>query len=269
MAAALAAAAGVRLATLGAVAAATVGCGAQGAEQGCPSPLACGGNPTGTWRFAGLGCQARVPSPYKPISLYPQQTVPQSPSLSKPPASSTTGGNWCSDLVYLPPSASNPRGQVMNVALFANPAPLTSAELIFRSDHTYNIAVNFQGVDKAHFTPECIGAYGAAPTCADLATAIQQFYIEPPPFSNIACTRAADQGCDCTYDYENPVVDMGLWSTDGTLLYEYSSLGQQPYPATYCVSGSGPGAQLTVTGYQGRTLTNIPGLRTIVAVQAM
>jgi hypothetical protein len=271
------------VAALGACAAASTSCSAPGAEQGCPPPPACGGNIVGTWTFADNGCYALLPSAYKPIALYPQQTTPQTPSLSKPSGSSTTSGSWCSDLLYLPASPGMPRGQVMYVNLYANPAPLTGAQLTFRSDHTYSLGVTFgsvtdageplapAGLNTTHFTPECIQAFGANPTCADLAAAIFEFYIEPPPISNIQCTLASDQGCDCSYDYENPVVDNGQWATPpgGTLLYEYSDYAQQPYPVSYCVTGSGASAKLTLTGYQGHNLTNIGGLRTIVLQPGM
>jgi hypothetical protein len=278
---------------LGAVAAA--GCGGSGAEGPCTAIDACGGDPTGSWQIAGQ-CQYAPSRPTQPTDVNDfMSTPPIAPTLAPPQPqptqlAATTSGDWCSFLDYN-------MNTVNNVSLWHD-APHVQPGTTVWFDATnyqavYLFSTAFPGArNTTHFAPVCLTANGGSPTCADLTTALIKFYpagnaaqpvvptapapaAPPPTFGNIQCvTSPVDKGCDCTYVYQLQVVDQGTWSKSGGTISQESSnfayngqvskLGSpaQTVQASYCQK---PGTSLLqLSGANGESLSNLPGLRTIL-----
>jgi hypothetical protein len=101
----------------------------------------------------------------------------------------------------------------------------------------------------------------------------------PPGYENIVCQAASDGGCDCGYDYKVHLTDSGAWSFSGTVITESSAPSQYMYNgklvgteaasglmvAASCQSGD----TLTLTGYNGQSLSNAPGLRVLTLTRHM
>jgi hypothetical protein len=215
------------------------------------------------------------------MSLTELTAQPQNPSIAPLQPQPTTDGSWCSDLVLTPPSGTTP-SQVTAVNLWhdllslnrSNPGTVT-----LRSDGTYEVDLNFlEKTATTHFTPYCLQYHGQVQIdCPLLATQITAFYTtmagpHPVAFQNISCQPATDDGgCDCFYDCSVAVSDTGTWLKSGNLLQESSSqylyngqsvMSQAPelsMVATFCQSGN----TLTLSGYDGTTLSAVPGLRTL------
>jgi hypothetical protein len=250
------------------------GCSGGGAEAGCASGESCGGDPTGSWKVQNA-CQYVPALAYTTSTLYPPQTMPQTPKLAKPPPSNKASGDWCSELVYLPPDPKVPdfpKGKVTNVNLYYPPAPLNYGTIIFSSDHTYQTGIAVDSPYTTHFAPACITAHGATPTCTDLAEQIFNFYVPMPNYTDITCCAPgstaghclpdASNGCDCSYSYRTVNADMGSWRTSDDILYLFSGYNamQPMIQTTYCARGG----QLSMSGRDGQSLFNIMGLRTLV-----
>jgi hypothetical protein len=272
------------VAAIGAAAALT-GCGT-GSEYGCPVAASCGGDPTGTWAVGGL-CQHTPPVPYQPLSLPQYQKRPQDPTINSPPPTPTTSGDWCSGLVYNPPTPMTLEGSVASVVPWHDAPPLMSGTLTFAaatgtSGPLYTVSFTFGPKrSSTHFGPACLQANGFTPTCSQLQDELEVFFTNAaatvvgsiPAYSAFSCTTSSgDGGCDCSYDYQVVVTDQGSWGTDGSVLTAKSLIIQyaydgaqaasvepvQPMQATFCVNGN-----LTMTGYQGTSLFDVIGLRSL------
>jgi hypothetical protein len=260
------------------------GCAGKGAEGTCADATGmCGGvpgDPMGVWNVCGF-CSYDADMPNRPMSLTELTNRPQNPSIAPLQAQPTTDGSWCSDLILNPASGTTP-SQVTSVNLWHGLASVNRANagtVTLRSDGTYEVDLNF--VEKAattHFTPFCLQFQGQVQIdCPLLATQISAFYMtmagaHPVAFQNISCQPATDDGgCDCFYDYSVAVTDTGTWLKSGNLLQESSGqylyngqpvMSQAPelsMVATFCQSGN----TLTLSGYDGTTLSSVPGLRTL------
>jgi hypothetical protein len=251
-------------------------CTGKGAEGSCGVAADCGGDPSGTWSVQG-SCSYEPLAPYRQMSLSEQTLKPQNPSLEPLQPQPTTDGNWCYDLFYNPPDSKNPVGDVKTVNLWHGAPALSGGTVKFDStDSTYAIDLNF--VEKgaiSHFSQSCITFGGANPSCTDLAAQITAFYMVNSSgavaFQNIVCAQGAPDGCDCQYDYQVELTDAGGWAKSDNVLvessvdYQYNMqkvMSQTPtgnQAVTFCQDGN----SLTLTGYEGASLSLAVGLRTL------
>ena len=156
------------------------GCTGDGVDFGCPVIGDCGGDPTGSWQ-AKSWCQVLGPSVYQNSALYPQQTAAQSPSLVPPQPAVRTGGDGCSELVYLPADSSNPRTTAQRCGDRGQPLSRSGRHYQHRARLpprpfvpglrvvNHNPDLNSSGfvlLDSAH---------GANPSCTDLADGADGF----------------------------------------------------------------------------------------------
>jgi hypothetical protein len=271
----------MRLLAVGLFSVGLAACTGKGAEGTCGVVADCGGDPSGNWSVQGF-CQYPAVAPYRQMSLSEQTLQPQNPSLEPLQPQPTTDGNWCYDLFYNAPTMMNPDGSITTVNLYHGaPAidPNNGGTLKFDStDHTYSIDLHFlqQGA-TSHFSLYCLQFAGANPTCDQLASQLTAFYMSKSagtvPFQNIKCAKGSPDGCDCQYDYQVELTDMGAWATNnGNILIESSVeylyngqkvMSQAPtinQNVTFCRDGN----TLTLTGYEGASLSLAVGLRTLV-----
>jgi hypothetical protein len=209
--------------------------------------------------------------------LYPPKTMPQTPKLAKPQPSNKASGDWCSELVYLPPDPSVPdfpKGKVKNVVLYYPPAPLDFGTVSLAADHTYNTGIAVKSPSATHFAPACLIAHGATPSCTDMAEQMIAFYGPMPNYRDIVCCAPdspadkclpdSSNGCDCTYYYRSTNADLGTWRTSDNILYMFSSVSliQPVVQSTFCARDGA----LTITGREGQSLFAVTGLRTLSLV---
>jgi hypothetical protein len=251
------------------VSVAATSCGGNtGAQGSCPDGASCGGDPSGSWKVTQT-CQFSPPRPIQPLTYTEYTAKPQDPLVPPVQPLPSTSGDWCSGLFYPGP------GAITNVELWHDTAQLTSGTLTFSKDKTYQANLTFQARDQVtHFATACLETGGFSASCSGLQTDLTSFYAmaKGQNFKNIRCTEAStsDGGCDCTYTYEVDLSDQGTWSTSGGLLfqnsqtYTYNGLAVQEYQpqvptiSNYCVRGG-----MTMTGYQGASLSGVLGLRTL------
>ncbi|HEY4105992.1 MAG TPA: hypothetical protein VGM44_18955 [Polyangiaceae bacterium] len=274
-------------------------CSSKGTEGTCAAGATCGGgNPAGTWDVAGR-CEYAAAHPDQALNPQEQSENPIFPSLTPTQAQQTTDGDWCSGLYYTPADnrAPDTNSKVKAVNLYHDAPALTDGQVTFSTDangapSTYNVSLNFATYNITHFAPLCLQFYGATPSCGDLATNLADFYAQaagmdsstppnpnPPGYENIACQPTPDGGCDCGYDYKVRLADSGAWSFSGTVITESSAPSQYMYNgklvgtegtsglmvASTCQSGD----TLTLTGYNGQSLSNAPGLRVLTLTRHM
>ncbi|HWZ90283.1 MAG TPA: hypothetical protein VNW92_15575 [Polyangiaceae bacterium] len=266
---------------------AAAGCSGKGAEGSCPDAPSCGGDPTGTWSVLG-GCQ--FPADQIAQALGPSENVknPQPPVLTASPLPATTSGAWCARLFYAfnDTDPMIPNSKIREVDLpHGAPGLAPGGQISFNPDSTYGAKLNFSGGNATHFAPLCLQVGGANPSCTDLAANLTQFYVSkalpdaqgnptPPLFDTISCVDSTQGGCDCEYNYTLTLTDAGTWLNLGPVLTETSNnasyqingqavaASQQPsksMAASFCSSG----ASLTLSGYNGTTLSSVPGLRVL------
>jgi hypothetical protein len=266
-------------------------CGGKGREGICSDGAVCGGDPTGTWDVVG-SCQYPAAAIDQPFSPREQVQTPQPPVLTDSPVAATTNGDWCSRLYYSPTDvdAMHPNSKVLAVDLLHAAPGLVGGQISFNKSTgsapaSYQVSLSFAEASSTHFTSRCIQFGGATPTCGELATNLEQFYVTtasvnaqgvmlPPAFTNITCNASTDGGCDCTYNYQIALTDVGTWQTLGTVISEASDLGayqyngqpaaasQQPTKtqlASFCRAGN----TLSLSGYDGSFVSSAPGLRVL------
>jgi hypothetical protein len=265
-------------------------CSGKGREGLCSDGPICGGDPTGTWDVMG-SCQYPSDAIDQPFSPREQVQTPQPPVLTSSPVAATTDGDWCARLYYSPTDvdANSPNSKVLTVDL-PHPAPtLNGGQISFNPVGTapakYQVSLGFAASGSTHFTVQCIQFGGATPSCGELATNLQQFYVskagvnaqgmmQAPTFKDIACNAAADGGCDCSYNYQVTLTDVGTWQPLGNVIseagdpgaYQYNgqpvAASQQPTKAqlaSFCLAGD----TLSLSGYSGSFLSGAPGLRVL------
>ena len=174
------------------------GCGGSaGAEVGCPALPACGGNPVGTWEVQTF-CQYVPPITY---SVPSPRGVPTTPLAQTPTAQAAakSPGDECFDLVYEP----QPLGATGNIKLVNLPhiqGEVVNGPVVLSQDGFYSVAVQTLSNNTVHFAPTCLTAYGANPSCSDLASALATYNNMPnylqrnPPFActvGTCCSRCA------------------------------------------------------------------------------
>jgi len=246
----------------------SLACSGKGVAGNCPDLPACGGDPSGTWQIQSE-CQFDVPQ--QPSSLSPiasAYTTPQTPALAPPPASATNSGEWCSGLVYLPPSASSSNA-LGGIAFYTAPLDFSQGDVTFtpaddpaKQIFQFTIGVKSQ-LQSTHFTPACLQAYGANPSCDDLTAALlaQGTSVN---YQNPSCTTAPDNGCDCTYYLADTNGDSGQWRIIGNTIYTFNSPSGHPAQAMdYCVSGN----TMTLSGKDGSHLLGSPGIRSMKLIK--
>ena len=257
----------------------------------CSDGLICGGDPTGTWDVVG-SCQYAADATDQPFSPREQVQIPQPPVLTSSPVAATTNGDWCSRLYYAPADVdgNTPNSKVLTVDLPHLAPGLSGGQLSFNSatgttPPSYKASLNFSSSNSTHFTVQCIQFGGATPTCGELATNLQQFYVtkagvngqgvtQAPTFTGIACNAASDGGCDCTYNYQVALTDFGTWQVIGNAISQASDLAAYQYNGQPAAASQQPtkaqlasfcraGDTLSLSGYSGSSLSNAPGLRVL------
>jgi hypothetical protein len=212
------------------------------ATVACPSVAACGGDPTGSWRVisgqdAGPGGSICLDAP------------PSGPAQAP-----------CSDLVYLPGDS-----PVQQVKLALTNTTPTDAILSLRADHTYTMLMSTNETDTVNFEPYCLTAYGANPTCAEVAAGVG-LYIDH--VADLNCRSAVDGVCSCSLAVsEETTQDNGTWQQSGGGVLTFASQQAAEFPVdetSYCVSGtelhlaSLPGWGLFGNGPGTMTLERVP-----------
>lgn len=252
--------------------AATSGCTGEGADYGCPDLPACGGDPTatgvqppGNWNVHSW-CQYVPPLTYTVgVPYEPQTWLSQGPT--KTPPVSKSSGDWCQSIVFLPAnSPGNTSGQekLTFPALDHTPGTITGATVNLNpTSHNYNVAISTSSTTSGHFSPTCLTAFGANPSCSDVETQLAMSY-GVPNYQDTVCTNASDGGCDCSFEYLGTAADQGTYQTVGDTLYFFSAFSDvTPVLATtYCATGG----TLTITGKNGGSLFEVPGLRTLTLI---
>jgi hypothetical protein len=266
----------VRLLSIGLLSAGLSACAGKGAEGSCGAAADCGGDPSGNWQVNGF-CQYDALAPFRPMSLSEQAQPIQNPSLAPLQPQPTTDGNWCYDLVYSPSDTMHPDGSVKSANLWHGAPGVHGGSVSFDSAmKTYAIDLSFsENGDVSHFSQYCIQFSGASPTCAQLATQLTAFYMANAAgaiaFQNISCAMGFPDGCDCSYDYNVELKDTGAWSQNDNVLFESSvtykyndqAVASQAPTISQGVTFCRNGDSLTLTGYEGASLSLAPGLRTL------
>ena len=236
---------------------AAIGCGGKGVEGNCPDLAACGGDPMGKW-LAQSVCEFREPNaPQLAVPTPPAYNVPQTPALAAAPPNPNVSGEWCSGLVYLPPSA-QANGKLGGAAFYARPFASTTTSLSLLANQTYAYSTVGASNEVTHFTRTCLNAYGANPSCAELKAALDE-----QQFANIVdmnCYDGAEASCDCSYTVTESGGPSGVWRANGGTLTLFPDTGAPPQPADFCVQGS----TLTMSGKNGAHLLAAPGRRSMV-----
>jgi hypothetical protein len=201
----------------------------------CPSGDACGGDPIGHWQGdMGTVCLDAPPSPFP-----------------DPP---------CENLVYLPPSATSdagsphPQGVVVQLDLPHGDGTPYASDIVFSPDHRYGLTLSKLEPHRIHFTPACLTAWGANPSCDDLTHGIAEYYVTYGNVGGVACAAAATGGCDCSYEVRDLRFDGGTWIVRGnelTLSGGNSRFG--PTQLAFCRSAS----QLQMTVAPGSSLADL------------
>ncbi|HEY4105993.1 MAG TPA: hypothetical protein VGM44_18960 [Polyangiaceae bacterium] len=242
-----------------------VGCNGKGVAGDCPDQPACGGDPSGVWEVQSE-CQFDVPkAPLTTSPIASAYMTPQSPALASGGAPPTNSGDWCSGLVYLPPSSTN-TNPLAGIAFYQPPLDFREGNVTFTAsdDPTqqlfqFTVAIT-SGPQLTHFTPACLQAYGANPSCDDLTAGLIAEGTSVN-YQNPQCTLAADQGCDCSYTIGDTSGDSGDWRIIGNSIYLFNSpSGNPPQTMDYCVQGD----TMTLSGKDGSHLNGSAGVRSMV-----
>jgi hypothetical protein len=242
-----------------------VGCSGKGVAGNCPDLPACGGDPSGVWEVQSE-CQFDVPKP--PLTASPiasAYSTPQTPALSAPSDATTNSGDWCSGLVYLPPSASSSMA-LGGIAFYPPPLDFKDGNVTFTASddpakqlYQFTIAIS-STPQLTHFSPACLQAYGANPSCDDLTAGLLA-EGNSVNYQNPVCALAADQGCDCRYTIADTSGDSGNWRIEGNAIYLFNSpSGNPPQVMDYCVQGD----TMTLSGKDGSHLIGSAGVRSMV-----
>jgi len=257
-----------------AVAVGVSSCGGTGAEGGCPATASCGGDltkPTGFWQVETV-CQYFPTQPSQPLTYNEYVARPPDPVLTPVQPLPTTGGDWCSALDYN-------AGGVQEVILWHPAAKLTSGNVSFNSDATYESDLQFSAQASTNFPVACLQSGGVAPTCSQFETDLTAFYAMAPNAGqgivDIHCTDDVDSSCTCNYTFQVALVDKGTYSAADGILYEnteeytYNGVAVTEYQPSvptaisYCDNGG-----LTLTGNDGANLSGVVGLRTLTLQSA-
>ncbi len=254
----------VKMVALLAALAALAGCSGKGVAGKCPDLPACGGDPSGVWQVQSE-CQFDVPkAPVSTGSIASAYTTPQTPALASPPPTPTNSGDWCSGLVYYAASASD-GGTIGGIQFYPAPLDFLKGTVTFTpgadaASQLYQFTIQVATTPQlTHFTPTCLQAYGANPTCDELTYGLAHQSL--PNYQNVACTTAADQGCDCTYDLGDTTGDSGSWRIEGNTIYTFNNpSGNPPQAMDFCVNGN----TMTLSGKDGSHLSGSTGVRSML-----
>ncbi|HWZ90284.1 MAG TPA: hypothetical protein VNW92_15580 [Polyangiaceae bacterium] len=243
-------------------------CTGKGVAGSCADIGACGGDPQGSWLVQST-CQFDVtPPPLSQVLIAAGYTTPQTPALANPPPSNTVSGEWCENLDYSTDSngQSMSNGQTMvAVSLFAGgPLEYQLGGTMSFDPNTgnYTATLKVQHDFATHFTPGCINAHGAYPTCQALTDSISGYLSGAfVNYNNFACTPSSDGGCDCTYRYGEGVGETARYAVMGNELYILDAMsGLPPHAYDFCIQGD----TMTVGGHNGSHLFGSAGLRSMV-----
>ena len=232
-------------------------CGGKGVAGDCPDLPACGGNPVGSWKATSV-CEIRESAaPQLAVPTPSAVNVPQTPALAGAPPNPNVSGDWCSGLVFLPPSAQS-NGKLGGASFYAKPFASIETTVVYLANQTYNYATTGASTETTHFTRSCLNAYGYSPTCAELTEALsgQQF----ANYQGMKCVDTPDVGCDCSYLSIESGGPSGIWRVDGGTLIQFPDNGGAAQPADFCVQGD----TLTVSGKNGAHLLASTGRRSMV-----
>ncbi|HEX3850980.1 MAG TPA: hypothetical protein VHW01_08440 [Polyangiaceae bacterium] len=266
-------------------------CSGKGRDGSCTDGAICGGDPSGSWDVVG-SCQYAADTIDQQFSPREQIQTPQPPVLTDSPVAATTNGDWCSRLYYSPTDVDpmHPNSKVLVVDLPHPAPPLAGGQISFNNASgstpaNYQVSLSFATSSSTHFTVQCVQFGGASPSCGDLATNLQQFYVskagvnaqgmmQAPSFANIACNAASDGGCDCSYDYKVTLTDVGTWQGLGNVISEAGDPGAYLYNGQPAAASQEPtkallasfcraGNTLSLSGYDGSFISGAPGLRVL------
>jgi hypothetical protein len=137
------------------------------------------------------------------------------------------------------------------------------------ADNTYMVGANTLAANtQIHFAPACLTAFGATPTCSELASQTQAYLTthSQEAFQDFSCADSASGGCDCSYAYAGEAADQGSWRVSGNVLYFLSESNntQQVVATDFCAQGD----SLVISGHNGISLFNDRGLRTLTLTRA-
>ena len=234
------------------------GCSGKGVTGTCSDVGACGGDPSGSWLVQST-CQYDVAPPVlRQTPIAAGYTTPQTPNAAVPPPSNVTSGEWCQNLVYSPDNS-------VLVSLYAD-GPLeyelggTMSFDPVTGNYTATMRVSHQFA--THFTPACITAHGAHPTCDQLTQSISGYLSGAfVNYNDFLCHNATDGGCDCTYKYGEGVGETARYAHVGNELYILDAMsGKPPHSYDFCIQGN----TMTVGGHNGSHLFGSDGLRSMV-----
>jgi hypothetical protein len=126
----------------------------------------------------------------------------------------------------------------------------------------YTASMRVQKDFAVHFTPTCIQAHGAHPTCAQLTASIASYIAGGfVNYNDFACNDASDGGCDCTYNYGEGTGETGRFAVVGSQVYIFDApSGKPPHAMDFCIQGD----TMTIAGHNGSHLFGSPGLRSLV-----
>ncbi len=234
------------------------GCSGKGVAGTCSDIGACGGDPTGSWLIQGICQYDTVPPTLGQTPIAAGYTTPQTPALATPPPSNVVSGEWCQNLVYSPDNS-------VLVSLYAG-GPLeyqlggTMSFDPVTGNYTATMRVSHEF--STHFTPACITAHGAHPTCDQLTQSISGYLSGAfVNYNDFACQNATDGGCDCTYKYGEGVGETARYAVVGNELYILDAMsGKPPHSYDFCIQGD----SMTVGGHNGSHLFGSDGLRSMV-----
>jgi len=178
--------------------------------------------------------------------------------LDDPPPVSP--GPPCHGLVYQPSTGTAGSGMPSSqgtITAFDPPLGLgtpSHVTFVLNPDQSYSLAIGSTETDALHFTPACLTAQGAHPSCDDLAQQIAVFYTNRPGFgAGVACTTATDGGCDCLNPTMRVTADQGTWSLNGDMLRFTLSSALTPGRPTE-IGFCNRGAELQMTTSPGSSL---------------
>lgn len=266
----------LRASSVAALALGLAACG-KGTGGSCADIDACGGskaNLLGDWKIDSV-CQYEVPEPYLLMSpISPQLTTPQTPAYAPPPPPTTTSGDWCSGLIYRPDVIAGTMTNVEAIQFYHAPLLFTKGNATFSHDDKlgdrFAVIITLEREQTTHFTRGCLDAYGAHPTCDQLAEGLTNEpnpnYQPPAGKDTIPCVATADDGCDCSYTLEGTGSENGTFQLDsgdtGTTIFEFGdNSGKAPQLVDFCMSNDNN--TLTLGGFNGAALGTL-GIRSMV-----
>jgi hypothetical protein len=106
----------------------------------------------------------------------------------------------------------------------------------FSDDGTYAASMVYTPHLHLSVPASCLTKPGAALTCGELGTRLQNFGSGSSPAPTVTCT--GDTDCSCTIDGTDSMEARGYWATQGNMLLLTPAGKSSANPVPYCVSGN-------------------------------